>query len=200
MLGHPGGALAGGKAQASVPAALDALAKRVPEVYLHINLDALDPQVAPGIVDFPQPGGLTLRELEEAIRGLAMRFRIRAAAVTTYNPDLDQDGKTLRAGLRIIELLVACAGDGEQPAFEGSDPQGLAYERQKQLPLMVANATRRGTLAPGSDLALATLGWLQAEMPPYCLTPEEHRHDRLWLIARFRLVHEGRPCHGPGLR
>lgn len=48
--------------------------------------------------------------MEEAIRGVAARFRIRAATRVTYNPDLDQGGKTLRAGLRIIELLAGCAG------------------------------------------------------------------------------------------
>ena len=98
-----------GKPQADVSASLDELAKQVPEVYLHVDLDAFDPQVAPGIVDTPVPGGLSLQDMEEAIRAVAARFRIRAAALTTYNPDLDQDDKTLRAGLRIIELLAECA-------------------------------------------------------------------------------------------
>jgi arginase len=98
-----------GKPQADVPASLDELAKQVPEVYLHVDLDAFDPQVAPGIVDSPVPGGLSLQNMEEVIRAVAARFRIRAAALTTYNPDLDQDDKTLRAGLRIIELLAECA-------------------------------------------------------------------------------------------
>jgi arginase family enzyme len=43
-----------------------------------------------------------------AIRAVADRFRIAAAALTTYNPDLDQDDQTLRAGLRIIEVLAEC--------------------------------------------------------------------------------------------
>lgn len=102
-----------GKPQADVLASLDELAKRVQEVYLHVDMDALDPQVAPGIVDHPVPGGLSLQDMEEAIRAVAARLRIRAAALTTYNPDLDQDEKTLRAGLRIIELLAECTGDGK---------------------------------------------------------------------------------------
>ncbi len=40
---------------------------------------------------------------------MTARFRIRAAALTTYNPDCDQEEKTLRAGLRIIELLAESA-------------------------------------------------------------------------------------------
>ncbi len=95
-----------GKPQANVLAALDELAKRVPEVYLHVDMDGLDPAVAPGIVDPPVPGGLSLQDMEEVVRAVTARFHVRAAALTTYNPDLDQDDKTLRAGLRIIELLV----------------------------------------------------------------------------------------------
>ena len=32
--------------------------------------------------------------------------------LTTYNPDRDQDEKTWRVGLRIIELLAECASFG----------------------------------------------------------------------------------------
>lgn len=88
-----------GRPQADVGAALDDLAARVTDVYLHIDMDSLDPQVAPGIVDHPVPGGLSLEHMEAAIRGVAGRFRVRAATLATYNPDLDQDDKTLRAGL-----------------------------------------------------------------------------------------------------
>lgn len=98
-----------GKAQGNVLACLDQLAKRVREVYLHVDMDALDPQVAPGIVDHPVPGGLSLADMEEAILEVAARFRIRAAALATYNPEVDREQKTLRAGLRIIELLAECA-------------------------------------------------------------------------------------------
>lgn len=97
-----------GKPQADLSAILDELATRVPDVYLHIDMDALDPKVAPGIVDHPVPGGLSLQNMEETIMAVAARFRIRAAALTAYNPDLDQDEKTLRAGLHIIELLAEC--------------------------------------------------------------------------------------------
>ena len=48
-------------------------------------------------------------QMEEAIRAVAARFRLRAVALATYNPDCDQDEKTLRAGLRIMELLAECA-------------------------------------------------------------------------------------------
>jgi len=103
-----------GRPQADVLAAIDALAQRVEEVYLHIDLDAFDPYIAPGIVDPPVSGGLSLHDMEAALRAVTTRFGIRAAALTTYNPDRDQDDTTLRAGLRIIELLVKYASDGNK--------------------------------------------------------------------------------------
>lgn len=99
-----------GRPQGDVSAALDELATRVEEVYLHVDNDAFDPSVAPGIVDHPVPGGLSLEEMETSIRAVAARFRIRAAALTTYVPARDPDGRTLRAGLRIIDLLAQDAG------------------------------------------------------------------------------------------
>lgn len=99
-----------GRPRADVRSAFDELATRVRDIYLHVDLDGLDPDVAPGIVDDPVPGGLSLEDLEEIIRQVGSRFRIKAAAVTTYNPDRDEDHKTARVGLRIIELLADYAG------------------------------------------------------------------------------------------
>jgi arginase len=99
-----------GKPQGEVRAALNKLAQRVPEIYLHIDMDSLDPQVAPGVVFDPVPGGLFLEDMEEAIRTVFARFRVRAATLSVFNPQRDQDDKTLRAGLRIIEVLADAAG------------------------------------------------------------------------------------------
>ena len=95
-----------GKPQRDVLASLDALAKRVREIYLHIDMDALAPEAAPGLVMPPVEGGVSLPEMEEIMIAVAGRFRIRAATLATYNPELDRDEKTLRAGLRIMEALA----------------------------------------------------------------------------------------------
>jgi len=52
-----------------------------------------------------------MRDMGDVIRAVAARFRIRAVALTTYNPALDREDKTLQAGLRIIDALAACVGD-----------------------------------------------------------------------------------------
>ena len=96
-----------GQPRRDVVAALDALAALVGDVYLHADNDALDPAVAPGIVDEPVPGGLSLEQLEDAVRAVTARFRIRAVALTTFTPSRDREDRTLRAGLRVIELVAA---------------------------------------------------------------------------------------------
>ena len=95
-----------GNPQGNVQTILDDLSKRVHEFYLHIDLDALDPEIAPGIVDDPVPGGLSLHQMEDLIRAMCCRLRLRAAALTTYNPGRDHDGKTLRVSLRVLEVLA----------------------------------------------------------------------------------------------
>lgn len=37
---------------------------------------------------------------------IAHRFRIGAATLTAYNPDKDQDHKTLEAGIRLISAVI----------------------------------------------------------------------------------------------
>src|SRR5260370_12664348 len=107
-----------GKAQRDVLASLDALAKRVREIYLHIDMDVLSLEVAPGLVMPPVEGGVSLLDMEEIMIAVAGRFRIRAATLATYNPDLDRDEKTLRAGLRIMEALAEGLTDRHSPSGE----------------------------------------------------------------------------------
>jgi arginase len=96
-----------GRPQGDLRDVLDDLATVVNDVYLHVDLDALDPTVAPGIVDDPVPGGLSLEDAERVVRAVLERFRLRAAALTTYVPERDVEERTLAAQLRLIELLAA---------------------------------------------------------------------------------------------
>lgn len=94
-----------GKPEGDVTAALDRLAARVEDIYLHIDFDGFAPEVAPGVVDEPAPGGLSLADAQLIIRGAAARFRLRAVTLATYTPDNDASEKTLRLALKLIELL-----------------------------------------------------------------------------------------------
>jgi arginase len=95
-----------GKPQSDVQTALDRLAQRVSEVYLHIDMDSLDPKVAPGVIGTPVPAGMSLEYMEESLRAVFARFRVKAATLAVYDPDHDQDDKTLRTALRLIEVLA----------------------------------------------------------------------------------------------
>ena len=102
-----------GEPERDVEEALDRLAASVDDVYLHVDFDGFAPDVAPGIVDEPVPGGLSPDDAELILRGAGERFRIRAATLATFAPDRDEDDKTLRLALRLIELI------GEH-AFKGA--------------------------------------------------------------------------------
>ncbi|MFJ8716373.1 arginase family protein [Streptomyces violaceus] len=52
-------------------------------VYLHIDLDVLDPQAFPA-VGTPEPGGLGVDELLEAVRALKEEFTLAGLALTEY--------------------------------------------------------------------------------------------------------------------
>jgi arginase len=90
---------------------LSELQSRTRQVYLHLDIDVVDPQDAPG-VDFPTPGGLRLAHMEQIIAMIGRRFAIKAAALTTFNPERDEDGRTLQTGLRLIRAVVEAAERG----------------------------------------------------------------------------------------
>jgi arginase len=95
------GQAAGGPAYV---AALDGLRERVPRVYLHVDLDVLDP--SEGRANrFAAEGGLTVRELEWAIELAFERLQVAAAAITAYDPALDTDGRMARAAADLIGTI-----------------------------------------------------------------------------------------------
>ncbi len=88
-----------------LPVALDRLRERVDEVYLHVDLDVLDPTVGRAnwlAVD----GGATLEQAEAAIDAVCERFNVRAAALTSYEPDADPERAIPRAARMLVERLT----------------------------------------------------------------------------------------------
>lgn len=87
----------------ALDAALAAV-RGLPQVYLHIDIDVLDPAIAPG-VDFPAPGGLSLATLQQAVQRVTTASQIAAVALTAVNPERDQDGRTVQAALAVLETI-----------------------------------------------------------------------------------------------
>jgi arginase len=70
--------------------ALDRLAGRVRGIYLHVDLDVLDPSV--GMANWvAADGGLSAGELVAAIETVVERLEIRALAFTAYFPECDPE-------------------------------------------------------------------------------------------------------------
>ena len=88
--------------------ALTALSHRTKKIYLHIDLDILDPEKTPANQYAARvPNGLTVEEVEGTITTIAERFEISAAAIASYDPAYDREGETLRAGVRIIDQILS---------------------------------------------------------------------------------------------
>ncbi len=90
--------------------ALDDLRARVRRVYVHLDLDVLDPDGAPAN-EFAPPDGLRPEELEEGIRAIQERFTLAAAGVASYDPEYDSEDRVLRAGVRLMEVLASYPGN-----------------------------------------------------------------------------------------
>ena len=90
--------------------ALDELRARVRRVYVHLDLDVLDPDGAPAN-EFAPPEGLRPEELEEGIREIQGRFTLAGVGVASYDPEHDNGGQVLRAGVRLMEVLTNHSGD-----------------------------------------------------------------------------------------
>jgi arginase len=91
--------------RAALAPALQSLRTRAGEVYLHIDLDVLDPVAAPG-VSYPTPIGLSEEELHEALRAVAGDFRIVAAAITNHLPSADVANRTRELAIRVAREIV----------------------------------------------------------------------------------------------
>ena len=90
------------------------LARRVEQVYLHIDLDALDPSIAPGIVDAPVPQGLSLTQLDEVLAAVTGTLALGAVALTTYTPSRDVAGATHAAALHVLGRIADHCATGSR--------------------------------------------------------------------------------------
>ena len=94
-----------GRVAADLPAALDRLLPRVRHLYLHLDLDILDPSEGRAS-GFAAGGGLTLAALLQALEAVRDRGRLSAAGLSAYDPAYDPAGTVCAAALRAALLLL----------------------------------------------------------------------------------------------
>ncbi|MFI6603595.1 agmatinase [Nonomuraea sp. NPDC050536] len=82
-------------------------------VYLSIDIDVVDPGMAPG-TGTPEPGGLTSRELLDAVRRLSYELPIVGVEVVEVAPSHDHADVTAMLGSRVV--LEALSGFARQQA------------------------------------------------------------------------------------
>lgn len=85
--------------------ALAALPTDAADAYVHVDLDVLDPSV--GCANgFSARGGLGFDELLDALKQIRRSRRVRAAAITAFDPAFDQGGALARIAVKIANQLV----------------------------------------------------------------------------------------------
>ena len=97
-----------GGVRAALEPALGRLRGRTHDAYVHIDLDVLDPECAPG-VSHPTPIGLSEAELLEALRVIGSQLRIVAGAITNHLPSADVANRTRDLAIRLAGELVELA-------------------------------------------------------------------------------------------
>ena len=91
-----------------LPKALGSIGEHVDDIYVHLDLDALDAAVA-SANKFAVRGGLTLQDMDFALSRIGDGFRITGAALTAYDPEADSDGGAARAAIRLIKTTAGLA-------------------------------------------------------------------------------------------
>ena len=92
--------------------ALDGIARRVDQVYLHYDLDVIDPSELTAN-EYSCPGGLTVDEALEVARTAGSHLRIAAVGVTAYDPSRDPEER----GVRIVASILEAVAGAVREAF-----------------------------------------------------------------------------------
>lgn len=82
------------------------------QLYLHVDIDVLDPELAPG-VDYPTAGGMTVDALQAVVQRIAGMGNLAALALTAVNPEKDPDGRSVAVALDVIAAAVTEAVNAE---------------------------------------------------------------------------------------
>jgi arginase len=90
---------------------LEAFSPDSTRIYVHVDLDSLDPSVGRAN-EFSAPDGLSLEQVLALQREAVEGFDLVCASVTAYDPDFDGDGRMAAAAGEIV-VGLAQVGTGE---------------------------------------------------------------------------------------
>jgi arginase len=90
------------------------IARKTTGLYVHFDLDVLDPSEAVANQWCP-PGGLSVASLVDSVKSLAAHAQIKAAGFASFDPQADHNGRAVEAARMCIEALF----DGlQESAFQ----------------------------------------------------------------------------------
>ena len=90
-----------------VAAAIEAIPKSE-TIYVTLDVDALDPALAPGTGTL-EPGGLNFAEIDELLKGIPSKGKLVGFDVVEVNPFRDPSGRTAQTAVRLMVDLLGAA-------------------------------------------------------------------------------------------
>jgi len=91
-------------------------------VFLSVDIDVVDPGMAPG-TGTPEPGGMTSRELLEAVRRICLELPIVGIDVVEVAPAYDSSDITAILANRVVDVVEVA------PAYDSSDITAILANR-----------------------------------------------------------------------
>jgi arginase len=88
-----------------VKRSLSTLARETQSVYVHVDLDVLDPSAATSN-QWTSPHGISLEVLIQAMRETRNHATIAALGIASYDPEVDRDGRALAAAVAVTEAVL----------------------------------------------------------------------------------------------
>jgi arginase len=74
-------------------------------LWIHFDTDVIDSSEAPAM-NYPTPGGPGVSQLREVFTHLAGSGQITAVSISSWNPDLDQDGLSQKVSMGLLQELI----------------------------------------------------------------------------------------------
>ncbi len=119
-------------------------------VFLSVDVYVVDPWIAPG-TDTPEPGGLTSRELLDAVRRIAMELPLDGIDIVEVAPPFDHAEVTAYLANRVV--LEALSGIAWRRRALACDPSRPA--RNPADPLLMGRGSQPGASPAGRDTGAA---------------------------------------------
>ena len=94
---------------------LERLAHVVDRVYLHVDLDVLDP-AGHAVNRYDVPGGLGLDEVLDAIALIGRHIPLAGGGLASYDPSVDPKGQTAEAAIAVLQAMIAARRTARVPA------------------------------------------------------------------------------------